>query len=864
MGKFWRAAKLRSALLAAAASAALVAPAYAQQQAQTFNIPAQNTASALNEFARQAGVQILFPYDVAQRSNSEALQGSFTRNEALRRLTAGTQLTIRSDDGRTIVLADSASPTQLGAADYDSGAEEEIVVTGTSTRGVGRDVAPVTVLDRDYIDSTGVSSAADLIQGLPQNFSQANRSAVAVPGSNDGGTQGSAVNLRGIGEGATLVLVNGRRMALGFDGSAPDISAIPLSAIERVEVLTDGASAIYGADAVGGVVNFILRRDFDGAETRVYGGAADGYAEWSASQTFGQTWSTGNLIASADFFHRDLLSAADRDFVPASVAVGSLTPEEDVSSFFLAANQEITPFAEVFIEALHTQRDSTNRAVPTFVGDVDAASALDNPQTMVTAGVRADIGGDWRLEASGALATNETTFRLTGGSYADPFFGGAYIVNGDYDTTAWQIKLDGTLLRLPGGDLAAAFGVDWRNESYAFDAGTATNVLFVEGENEQDVQSMFAELRIPLIGPANSTLGIERFDVMLAGRYDEYSNFGSSFNPGIGGRLLFGNGLAFRANYGTSYRAPRVKEYNFGLNAGLALYQPDPGGGPTIHVLEILGVDVDGLEPQTSDNLSIGLSFQPDSIQGLRIDLNYFSIDYTDRISDLPDRLTMLQNEQFFQDLIVFDPTIAQVQDAIAIGNLGQGFFPYDPDFNPDPAFDPASIDVIIDRRRRNLSETNTSGLDASISHEWELGEVQLVGDVQATYIFEREERVTSQSPSFDTVGTLFNPPQLRVRGHLGWTRGPWTLDSFVNFVGESEDVRVDPAASIDSYVTTDARWAYESSAGGWVIALSAQNLFDQDPPAVSVVDPVVDLGFDPTNANPIGRLISLQVTRTW
>ena len=130
--------------------------------------------------------------------------------------------------------------------------------------------------------------------------------------------QGSSVNLRGIAEGTTLVLLNGRRLAPGFRSAAVDISALPLSAIERVEILTDGASALYGSDAVGGVVNFILREDFEGVETRLRAGAADGLNEYRASQALGNSWDTGNFVASVEYFQRDALDAADRDFVPSN------------------------------------------------------------------------------------------------------------------------------------------------------------------------------------------------------------------------------------------------------------------------------------------------------------------------------------------------------------------------------------------------------------------------------------------------------------------------------------------------------------------------------------------------------------------
>ena len=103
---------------------------------------------------------------------------------------------------------------------------------------------------------------------LPQNLSAGvGQQNFGVPGSGQDITQyGAGINLRGLGQRATLVLINGRRVAPSDTGSFVDVSMIPITAIERVEVVTDGASAIYGSDAVGGVVNFILRDDFRGIE----------------------------------------------------------------------------------------------------------------------------------------------------------------------------------------------------------------------------------------------------------------------------------------------------------------------------------------------------------------------------------------------------------------------------------------------------------------------------------------------------------------------------------------------------------------------------------------------------------------------
>lgn len=190
------------------------------------------------------------------------------------------------------------SPTDSGREARLHGNVEEVVVTGTQIRGADNTTVHTVVLGRDYIDSTGFSTTTQLIQSLPQNFALEDQSGVNVPGTTTSGEQGASVNLRGVGEGTTLVLLNGRRMAPGFQGNAVDISALPLSAIERVEVLTDGASAIYGSDAIGGVVNFITRHDFSGAETQLHRGWADNANEDRVSQMLGGAWNGARKVVS--------------------------------------------------------------------------------------------------------------------------------------------------------------------------------------------------------------------------------------------------------------------------------------------------------------------------------------------------------------------------------------------------------------------------------------------------------------------------------------------------------------------------------------------------------------------------------------
>ncbi|WBX85148.1 TonB-dependent receptor plug domain-containing protein [Sphingosinicella microcystinivorans] len=169
--------------------------------------------------------------------------------------------------------------------------EELIVVTGTNIRGANVIGSAVQSLSADDIAKTGKATIAELMRELPVNFaggvgnSDNNRGQdTSSQGSNLGG--GSGVNLRGLGALSTLVLVNGRRVAVsGQFGDFVDISNIPVAAIERIEILQDGASAVYGSDAVGGVVNIILKRKVDGlhALARIGTTTEGGGAEYQGS-----------------------------------------------------------------------------------------------------------------------------------------------------------------------------------------------------------------------------------------------------------------------------------------------------------------------------------------------------------------------------------------------------------------------------------------------------------------------------------------------------------------------------------------------------------------------------------------------------
>jgi outer membrane receptor protein involved in Fe transport len=218
------------------------------QEARVFNIPAGSLRDALNLFATQSDQQILFSSDLVAGRRTPGLNGAYAPSAALDRLLAGTGLVWRETRpgviflGATDVAADEV--TRL----------EEVIVTGSLLRGTGPLSSPVVVLDRDALERPGRGSVAEVLADLPQNYAGSGTPG-AVLGFADpaGGNSALAtgINLRGLGVGSTLTLVNGRRLAgTGSRGAFADASAIPSAAVERVDVLLDGASALYMSGAV--------------------------------------------------------------------------------------------------------------------------------------------------------------------------------------------------------------------------------------------------------------------------------------------------------------------------------------------------------------------------------------------------------------------------------------------------------------------------------------------------------------------------------------------------------------------------------------------------------------------------------------
>ena len=234
-------------------------------------------------------------------------------------------------------LSISFAQAQEDAGDAEADDEEalelqDVRVTGSRLNRPPSELSGnLIVLDRDDIRASGELTLARVLRQLPQNVNATNETYGSTLNTAANRTGASTVNLRGLGSESTLILVDGRRVGYsGILGGVTDISTIPLSMVERIEILLDGASAVYGSDAVGGVVNIITRKDYSGLELDLNYGRPhkSGFDESRAVISAGWAWDGGRLNANYEHFRHSGLDSSQRDSITSSNRSTILTTKQ--------------------------------------------------------------------------------------------------------------------------------------------------------------------------------------------------------------------------------------------------------------------------------------------------------------------------------------------------------------------------------------------------------------------------------------------------------------------------------------------------------------------------------------------------------
>lgn len=878
--------RLPSLLLSTAAGSVVLVASAQVAEAQTaarvrLNIPAQDLAPALSEFARQSRQQLLYSPELAAGKSSSAAVGSYTPDEGLRQLLKGSGLSFQTASSGAFLISDPSSEaagnrageSEAGSAAADDvsanreEADHAIIVTGTRIAGRSPAGAPVVSMDRTDFERVGAATVEDVIAKVPQAFASSQRAQFSLTGLTPQAgfdpSAGSAINLRGLGVGTTLTLVNGRRLPRGGLQNVMDTSLIPLAAIERTEILLDGASAVYGSDAIGGVVNLIMRKDFNGGESRVGAGISSrgDAATYDASQALGVSGSRGYLFGAYGFHHQDTYLASDR---PTTRGIGyryELQPETTTHSVHLAGEYELAD--RLSVEGSFGYSDRRSEHVGFLPLDNYTSVANYEAEGIGgTLGARYQLSPSWRVELSGTHGVNE-------GGRVTTTPDGPYPPNHhEYVSTMTTVEglVSGSLFPLLGRTVDLVLGAAHRGEDYEDESNGY-------GDSDRS-HALFGELRVPLLSGFESNPDYPRATLSLAARYENYETWGGTFNPKVGLSAALIPGLRLRGTYGTSFRAPTAVERN-PFNAVYFLRNIATPSGPVRTAL-LFGNNPD-LKPETATNWTLGADYRPKGVPGLSVGLTYFNIAYKNRIEPpvIGSIFRVFENPNigYLIDTrnelgSAFDATLASLL-AIPAFAFGCNPPPRDDGICREPT---TNFNAIVDGRLQNLSKLETSGLDFSLAYGFDAGRNRWNGAVNATYVIDYGFKNSPTAAFEDFVDRPYRPLDFRLNGHIGWQRGPLSISGAVNYADAYTNDLSTTDMKVRAYTTLDlnAQLALGPTLffrnGGRVI-LNVSNLLDADPPLL--IDPYnANLGqslrYDPANADPMGRFFKLSYVGRW
>ena len=593
------------------------------------------------------------------------------------------------------VLATSAVNVTL-AAERNVGTDfevvNEVVVTGTRVADRSRldTLAPVDVLAVETLEKQGnLELAQSLSTAVPSlNFPR--------PAISDGTDSIRPATLRGLAPDQTLVLVNSKRRhqtalvnvnnTIGRGSAAVDLNAIPLAAIERVEVLRDGASAQYGSDAIAGVVNIQLREAREGGEATLTFGTYEtdvDTARGSRSENDGDTlvasiWNgfpiadTGFLTVSAEYRDRDPTSRGDIDTRAGANLLGTVPsrygdPDTEDSTFYLNTGIPLNDKAQLYGWVGYQQRDGEAAAFPRLINDNQGRVSPLLPNGFVPVittdiddvalglGTRGTLG-KWDFDVSAVYGLNEIDYGVE--NTANASLGAASPTSFDAGGLEYdQLTVSAGLVRLfeVGASkipLNVALGVEARRETYSINAGQPES--FIQGT-----------VLTPMGNPPNQTLGLaprgaqgfpgfqdrderdedreaygayvdveaqftEKFLASAAARAEDYSDFGSALTGKLSARYNFTENFAVRSTVSTGFKAPALQQSFFSsVQTSFIGGVPFEIGTFPVDSRPAIALGAQDLDEEESVNYSVGFVVRAGNFEAT---LDAYRIDIDDRI----------------------------------------------------------------------------------------------------------------------------------------------------------------------------------------------------------------------------------------
>jgi len=560
-----------------------------------------------------------------------------------------------------------------------------VIVTGTrsDSRTESSSLTPIDVVSAKVLQQTGTN---DLPTALARIIPSLN---FPRPSASDTADSQRPAQLRGLSPDQVLVLVNGKRWhagaillnngVIGRGSQSVDLNTIPLSAIDHIEVLRDGASAQYGSDAIAGVINIILKKGAKGGDVEVSGGqysAGDG-RQWQGSADFGIPLSDdkGWLRLTVQSGNEDYTNRAAPDTRAGYTGLGVNYRQGDPAvhdtNLLLNTQYDITPDVQFYAFGHFGRRQTTSPAFFRYgtnapkpnnalVGDLYPNGFLplehaDSTDQSLVTGLRGTIDG-WRWDLSGNFGRNRVSYETQNSlNYAYLHdFGSTPTTFDDGILTAAQEAVDLDIAKdlspswLPN-PVTVAFGAEYLRQTYSIDAGSLPS-WYVGTSGVSGGAQGFAGWQ-----PANAVdasrqdvaeyLDLEtnltdRLAVSAAVRHEHYNDFGNTTSGSLAGRFDFTDRFALRASASTGFRAPSLGQQYFSQISSLFYATGNSAGLPTgIYNSGLVPVDSQiarllgsqPLKPEKSENFTFGAVWNPTDALTLSADI--YQIDIQNRIA---------------------------------------------------------------------------------------------------------------------------------------------------------------------------------------------------------------------------------------
>ena len=570
-----------------------------------------------------------------------------------------------------VVLAASAFTATAQTAPATANTLDTVIVTGTrvADRTVAESQSPIDIVTPEALQATGTTELATaLARALPSlNFPR--------PALTDGTSGIRPAQLRGLSPDQVLVLVNGKRRhtsaqinvngSIGRGSSAVDINAIPISAIERVEVLRDGASAQYGSDAIAGVINIVLKGSSAGGSLALDAGqysAGDGNRyQLSGDTGIGFADGRGSLHVAGQILQQDESNRAGPyqgtapntgnfpDIGQTTFVVGD--PQVDATAASANASFQFSDRVSAYATALASNRDITSFAfyrsrtnsgqgallAQTYPdGFVPEINQYSKDRSLV-AGVKGNTESGWTWDVSYNHGQNTIDFHTRnsinyslGVNSPSSFYAGSLEYTQDIGNVDITKSLDWGLAY----PVTLSFGGEYRRETWEQGAGelnsyTGTGAQGFGGftplnavDTDRDNYAVYAGLE------ADFT---DKFSAGATGRYEDYSDFGDKFSGKLSARYAFTDKVALRATASSGFRAPSLAQQSYQAVTSTIVNGAfvERGTFPTTSAAaQALGASP--LKAESSTSYSLGLVLQP--VDRLYLTVDAYQIDIDDRI----------------------------------------------------------------------------------------------------------------------------------------------------------------------------------------------------------------------------------------